>query len=326
MVNLDEWGISSKNDSADVPAEPSSERQSDSSDSECSLNRENVDRSNSRQELPRRSEHLAAKEAEGTKRWSNKGYIWKVVKDDTKEPMTWEEMLQLPIKEREKWMEAVNVELMSLEKHKVWEIADLPPGKRTISAKWVFKAKHDDQGNIHTYKARLVARGFSQIHGRDYDETFAPVVRHETVRILFAVAAMKKMHVRHIDVKTAYLNGKLDEELYLEPPAGFDQPTTGGKVLRLRRSLYGLKQSARVWNQVASDALRKLGFRPNSSNTAQLDRVEMTAIGSIAASDAKNATSWEVCTERLECYCEANNITDDSKKRATLLTVIGSET
>uniref|UniRef100_A0A5S6QJX2 Reverse transcriptase Ty1/copia-type domain-containing protein n=1 Tax=Trichuris muris TaxID=70415 RepID=A0A5S6QJX2_TRIMR len=163
---------------------------------------------------------------------------------------------------------------MSLERHKVWEIADLPPGKRTISAKWVFKAKRDDQGNIHTYKARLVARGFSQIQGRDYDKTFAPVVRHETVRILFAVVAMKNMHVRHVDVKTAYLNGKLDEELFLEPPPGFSQPTTGGKVLRLRRSLYGLKQSARVWNQVATDALQKLGFRPNRADPCLFSRSE----------------------------------------------------
>uniref|UniRef100_A0A5S6R0A3 Reverse transcriptase Ty1/copia-type domain-containing protein n=1 Tax=Trichuris muris TaxID=70415 RepID=A0A5S6R0A3_TRIMR len=186
--------------------------------------------------------------------------------------MTWEEMLQLPIKEREKWMETVNMELMSLEKHKVWEIADLAPGKRTISAKWVFKAKHDDQGNIHTYKARLIARGFSQIQGRDYDESFAPVVRHETVRILFAVAAMKTMHVQHIDVKTAYLNGKLDEELFVEPPPAFDQPTTDGKVLRLRRSLYELKQSARVWNQVATDSLRKLGFRPNRADPCLFSR------------------------------------------------------
>ncbi|KFD64813.1 hypothetical protein M514_23025 [Trichuris suis] len=238
------------------------------------LSRENVDRPIHKQEAPRRSERLAAKDAGITNPWLSKDYIWRIVEDEAKEPSTWEEMLQLSANERQRWMEAANAEILSLNRYHVWEVTDLPPGKTTISAKWVFKAKRNVQDHICSYKARLVARGFSQMQGRDYDETFASVVRHETVRIVFAVAAITELHVRHVDVNTAYLNGELDEELFLEPPPGFEQPGVDRKVLRLRRSLYGLKQSARVWNQVATDALRKLGFQPNRADPCLFSRKE----------------------------------------------------
>ncbi|KFD61173.1 hypothetical protein M514_26660 [Trichuris suis] len=222
----------------------------------------------------RRSERLASKDERRVRRQLCEDYIWKVVDCDPKEPATWDEMLQLPASERQNWLEAVDAGLNSLESHDVWEVANLPVGKRPISAKWVFKLKRDEHGKIHTYKARLVARGFTQIHARDYDETFAPVVRHETVQTLFAVAAIKGMHVRHIDVKTAYLNGDLDKEIFMELPPGFKQQGTEGKVLQLHRSLYGLKQSARAWNQVATKALRKIGFRPNRADPCFFSRKE----------------------------------------------------
>uniref|UniRef100_A0A5S6QZI5 Reverse transcriptase Ty1/copia-type domain-containing protein n=1 Tax=Trichuris muris TaxID=70415 RepID=A0A5S6QZI5_TRIMR len=183
-------------------------------------------------------------------------------------------MLQLPAVERQRWLKAVDAELSTLEKHRVWEMTALPVGKQVISAKWVFRVKRDEQDNVYTYKARLVARGFTQLQGRDYDETFAPVVRYETVRAFLAVAAVKSMHVRHIDVKTAYLSGELNVELFMELPPGFKQQSTEGKVLRLRRSLYGLKQSARMWNQVATDALKKMDFRSNRTDPCFFSRVE----------------------------------------------------
>ncbi|KFD59182.1 hypothetical protein M514_28639, partial [Trichuris suis] len=114
--------------------------------------------------------------------------------------------------------------MKSLKDYKVWELDDLPQGRKPISCKWAFKAKLDSQGRVHTYKARLVARGFSQKYSEDYDETFAPVVKHDTIRVLFAVAAARRLHVRHLDVKCAYLNGNLEEELYMEQPQGFVEP------------------------------------------------------------------------------------------------------
>lgn len=136
---------------------------------------------------------------------------------------------------------AAEEEIKSLNEHHVWELTNLPPGKRTITCKWVFKAKLDNKGQIHTYKAQLVARGFSQLYGEHYDEVFAPVVKHETIRGLLLVAAHRKLHVRHLDVKSAYLNGELEEEIFLEQPEGFQKRGHESKVLRLRKSLYGLK-------------------------------------------------------------------------------------
>ncbi|KFD62470.1 hypothetical protein M514_25320 [Trichuris suis] len=116
------------------------------------------------------------------------------------EPSCWDEMERLLAAEKRKWITAAEEEMNSLRNYQVWELVDLPPGKKT---------------------ARLEARGFSQKYGRDYDETYAPVVKHETVRALLAIAATRKLHVRHLDVKNAYLNGDLEEELYMEQPPGF---------------------------------------------------------------------------------------------------------
>lgn len=191
-----------------------------------------------------------------------------------KEPVTWSDVMKLSQRERKLWVAAAEEEMKSLREYHVWDVVDLPPGFKTITAKWVFKAKLDGQGHIHTYKARLVARGFSQRNNIDYDETFAPVVRHETVRTLLTVAALRNLHVRHLDVKCAYLNGELDEELYLEQPDGFVIPGQENKVLRLRRSLYGLKQSARAWNKKATEVLRTLGFKYSKADPCLFTRIE----------------------------------------------------
>lgn len=106
----------------------------------------------------------------------------------------------------------------------------------------MFKIKRDVNGNVSRYKARLVAQGFSQKYGTDYDEVFAPVVRQTTFRTLLSVAAKRKYNVQHYDIKTAFLNGNLEEEIYMKQPPGF---TKGNKVCKLKKGLYGLKQSAR---------------------------------------------------------------------------------
>ena len=141
---------------------------------------------------------------------------------------------------------------------------DTPKGVNIVSSKWVFKLKCLPDGRIDRYKARLVARGFSQQHGIDYYETFAPVVRLESLRILLAIAAREDLEVHQMDVVTAYLAGELEEEIYMEPPAGL--PNSEGKVCKLLRGLYGLKQSARVWNQRIARELKRSGMRATSAD------------------------------------------------------------
>ncbi|KRX50952.1 Retrovirus-related Pol polyprotein from transposon TNT 1-94 [Trichinella murrelli] len=176
------------------------------------------------------------------------------------EPTSWEEVIKLPARERNKWIAAAEEEMTSLKRKGVFELVEPPDGCNVISSKWIFNAKRDASGKIHSYKARLVARGFSQRLGEDYDETFAPVVKHETIRTLLSIAAVKSLHVRHFDVKCAYLNAELPEKLYMEQPPGLED-TNKDMVWQLKRSIYGLKQSARAWNTKARKILTTVGFR-----------------------------------------------------------------
>ncbi|KAJ2945209.1 hypothetical protein O0L34_g9278 [Tuta absoluta] len=123
--------------------------------------------------------------------------------------------------EKEKWLEAMHAEYDSLIKNGTWVLVDRPSGRKTIKCKWVFKLKKDTSGQITKYKARLVAKGFTQVAGIDYSETFAPVARLSSVRLLLAFAAQRGLQVDHLDVETAFLNGDLDEEIYMEQPDGF---------------------------------------------------------------------------------------------------------
>lgn len=146
-----------------------------------------------------------------------------------------------------------------------WELVELPPGRKAIGCKWIFKTKEDERGNIVRHKARLVAQGFNQKYGVDFDEVFAPVAKQVTLRTLLTVASRRQMFVKHMDVKTAYLHGKLDETIYMRQPEGYSMggPNT---VCLLKRSIYGLKQSARVWNQSIDAVLRQMGFNPSSAD------------------------------------------------------------
>ena len=141
-----------------------------------------------------------------------------------------------------------------------WELASLPPGHRAIGLKWVFKVKRDPSGNIVKHKARLVAKGYAQRQGVDFDEVFAPVARMETVRLLLALAAQGGWQVHHMDVKSAFLNGDLLEEVYVQQPAGFVDGNNSSKVLKLKKALYGLRQAPRAWNAKLDETMRSIGF------------------------------------------------------------------
>jgi hypothetical protein len=144
------------------------------------------------------------------------------------------------------WRAAMKAEMDVVEKNHTWELADLPRGHRAITVKWVFKLKRDEVGAIIKQKARLVARGFLQREGIDFDDAFAPVARMESVRLLLALAAQEGWRVHHMDVKSAFLNSDLKEEVYVHQPPEFAIPDKEGKVLRLRKTLYGLRQAPRA--------------------------------------------------------------------------------
>ena len=137
-------------------------------------------------------------------------------------------------------------EMRALEKNRTWELVDLLQGKQPVGCKWIFTIKHTPEGKVEKYKARLVAKGYTQTYGIDYDETFAPVAKMNSVRTLISCVVNLDWDIYQMDVKNAFLHGDLHEELYMHIPPGFETSQTNGKVLRLCRSLYGLKQSPRA--------------------------------------------------------------------------------
>lgn len=158
------------------------------------------------------------------------------------------------------WEQAMRDEFESLKRNKTWTLEDLPKGHKAIPCKWVFALKRNVNGEIERYKARLVAKGCSQQYGVNYKETFSPVARYSTIRLFLALAVQSKMHLHQIDVKTAYLNGDLTEEIYMKQPQHFVDKNFRSKVLRLRKSIYGLKQSGREWNFKLDSVLKKMKF------------------------------------------------------------------
>ena len=135
-------------------------------------------------------------------------------------------------------------ELDALTKNHTWDLVTLPPGQSMVGCKWIYKIKTRSDGSIKRYKARLVAKGFTQEYGIDYEETFAPVARISSIRALLAVATARKWDLFQMDVKNAFINRELSEEVYMQPPPGLS--VDSNKVCHLRRALYGLKQAPRV--------------------------------------------------------------------------------
>lgn len=162
------------------------------------------------------------------------------------EPQSFEEAVSCP--DSDEWRAAMRSEYDSLISNNVWKLVDRPPNENVVKCKWVYKKKYDANGNFEKYKARLVARGFTQIRGVDYNDTFSPVVRHSTLRILFALANELNLNIDHIDVTTAFLNGELQETIFMEQPPGFGNDDCKSKVCLLLKGIYGLKQASRNWN------------------------------------------------------------------------------
>ena len=186
------------------------------------------------------------------------------VDEKSNEPASFKDALASP--DRAEWQNAMEKELESLQTNDVWDLVELPEGRKAVGSKWVFKLKVDADGSVVRHKARLVAQGFSQKFGLDYDETFCPVVRFESVRAAIALGVQNGLKLHQMDVTTAFLNGNLEEEVYMKQPEGFAIKGQEHLVCKLKRSIYGLKQSPRCWNSALDEKLKKMGFVQSASD------------------------------------------------------------
>ena len=159
-------------------------------------------------------------------------------------------------------------EYNALKAQGTWKLVPPPPDRSIIGSKWVYKIKKNPDGNVSRYKARLVAQGFSQEQGLDYSETFSPVVRHTTVRLILSLASIYMWELKQLDIKNAFLHGELQEEVYMKQPQGFVDSSHPEYVCKLIKSLYGLKQAPRTWNSKFTSYLPALGFVASTSDTS----------------------------------------------------------
>ena len=166
----------------------------------------------------------------------------------------------------DQWDEAMEREMKSLWSNDVWDLVEPPANGRIVGSKWVFKRKVNENGTVERYKARLVAQGHTQKFGLDYEETFSPVVRFESIRSVVALAAEHRLKLHQMDVSTAFLHGELADEVYMRQPEGFVESGKENLVCRLKRSIYGLKQSPRCWNTALDSHLKEMGFEQSKSD------------------------------------------------------------
>ena len=168
--------------------------------------------------------------------------------------------------EAELWQQAMDEEMSSLLANETWTLEQPPPGVKPIPVKWVYKVKRDATGRVERYKARLVAKGFHQHEGIDFEEVFAPVSKYTTVRTLLAAAASQDLEIHQLDIKTAFLNGTIEEEVWIQQPPGYS--TDDGTACRLLKTLYGLKQAPRAWHARMKTELEKMGFEATAADPA----------------------------------------------------------
>ena len=184
------------------------------------------------------------------------------------EPTSFEEAVSAP--DGDMWKAATDSEMTSQLENRSWILAELPPGRKPIGCKWVFKKKRRADGSLERYKARLVAKGYSQVQGEDLSETFAPVVKFPSVRLILSIAAVEDMHVHHMDVTCAFLNGDLKEEIYMEHAPGYIKNGEEHLVCKLNKSIYGLKQAPRSWYEKLHEKLLQLGFNRSHADQCVL--------------------------------------------------------
>ena len=180
------------------------------------------------------------------------------------EPLTYQQAMSSP--DAPYWKEAVNSEIESILQNHTWELVDLPKGSKPLGYKWIFKKKLKADGSIDKYKARLVIKGFRQKQDLDYFDTYSQVTRITSIRMLIAIASILNLEIHQMDVKTAFLNGELEEEIYMQQPEGFLSPGNEIKVCKLVKSLYGLKQAPKQWHEKFDEIMLSNGFKINESD------------------------------------------------------------
>ena len=170
-----------------------------------------------------------------------------VIPDDgIEDPLTYKQAMKDV--DRDQWIKAMDLEMESMYFNSVWTLVDQPNDVKPIGCKWIYKRKRDHAGKVQTFKARLVAKGYTQREGVDYEETFSPVAMLKSIRILLSIATFYDYEIWQMDVKTAFLNGNLEESIYMSQPEGFIKQDQEQKVCKLKKSIYGLKQASRSWN------------------------------------------------------------------------------
>jgi transposase InsO family protein len=181
-----------------------------------------------------------------------------------KDPKTYKQALKSS--NANNWMKAMEAEYQSLKNHRTWDLVDLPPGANLVGCKWIYKVKLRANGEIDRYIARLVAQGFSQKPGVDFDEVYAPVAKYKSIRTLLAIGNQFDLEIHQMDVVAAYLNGDISEDIYMKQPDGFISKNFPNKVCKLNRSLYGLKQSGRCWNEKIDRYLKSQGYQQSDAD------------------------------------------------------------
>ncbi|KAA0066490.1 gag/pol protein [Cucumis melo var. makuwa] len=177
---------------------------------------------------------------------------------DIEDPLTFKKAMEDV--DKDEWIKAMNLELDSMYFNSVWDLVDQPDGVKPIGCKWIYKRKRGADGKVQTFQARLVAKGYTQVEGVDYEKTFSPVAMLKSIRILLSIAAYFDYEIWQMDVKTAFLNGNLEETIYMQQPEGFIIPGQEQKICKLNRSIYGLKQASRSWNIRFDTAIKSYGF------------------------------------------------------------------
>ena len=196
------------------------------------------------------------------------------VNDD--DPMTYNEAMSSV--DSEKWQSAMKSEMDSMYINQVWTLVEAPKDVKPIECKWIYKRKIGADGQVETYKARLVAKGFRQRQGIDFDETFSPVALFKSIQILLAIAAYYDYEIWQMDVKTAFLNGKLEEEVYMTQPEGFVSKGNEHLVCKLLRTIYGLKQASRRWNIRFDETIKEFDFIKNIDEPCVYKKVSGSAV------------------------------------------------
>ena len=180
------------------------------------------------------------------------------------EPSSFKEAMNSP--DHDKWMKACKDEYDLIMGYRTWDLVPVPNDVNVVGNRWTFRVKRDNLGNVNRYKARMVAQGFSQIQGIDFNETYSPTIRLTSIRLILALACFMNLELRQIDVKGAYLNGIIEEDVYMRQPEGFIVQGKEDMVCKLNKGVYGLKQSGRVWHQTLKRELEKIGFKPGDAD------------------------------------------------------------